>query len=327
MINGFILIFVLLPPSFKNLIIHFMKKSVLALVALTFLFSACNKDGVYAPKKKITAVYYQKAGSEQRELLESYHWDGNKLNCKLFRGGVHNPYSGIDYEITPTYDGKRIIRVDENYSGDYVDYQYNGKLLCKLIYHSGNDFVEAPVEHKDGKISKISIPAKTISKDCLEKFLGIILPQNDIQYFNLLLQKAPKELSSIGAELLFSWDGDNVAECTFNLHFPEGITNKVVSKYKYDDMKNPFHINWANFGTEIEIISNTNFCIGQTMSENNIVQIDNEITTLLSSGSTLINYNVINNISYEYDGKYPVKAIRTYESSGTKGTFYYEYLN
>ena len=46
-----------------------MKKLLLALVALTFLFSACNKEGVYTPKKKLSTVYYQKAGSEQNIVI------------------------------------------------------------------------------------------------------------------------------------------------------------------------------------------------------------------------------------------------------------------
>lgn len=98
--------------------------------------------------------------------MEIFHWDGNKLKCKMFRGTVLYPTTGVDYEITPTYKGNRIVRVDESSTGDYVEYLYDGKYLDKLVFHSGDDSVEATVEHKE-----VSFPEFTFLANLLPKLI------------------------------------------------------------------------------------------------------------------------------------------------------------
>lgn len=307
-----------------------MKKILLALVALTFLFSACNKEGVYSPKKKIAAVYYQKDGNEQKELLESYHWDGNKLKSRMYRASLLSQYSD-DFEVVPTYDGKRIVRVDETISGEYVEYIYEGKLLTKLSYHSGNEYADATVEHKDGKITRIFIPGKSSSKVCAEKLTNMLLPVNEVQCISKQMQQFSKTLAGRDQELLFTWDGDNIAAHKLVGYYDDGsIVLSYEATYEYDNMINPFSINWSDFGSQSNTCQHAIYAQMLTMSKNNVTKINGTFNAYITP-EWAITQNEIYNISYEYDGKYPVKATRTGTIQAAKGettpeTYYYEYV-
>ena len=305
-----------------------MKKLLLALVALTFLFSACNKEGVYTPKKKLSTVYYQKAGSEQKDLYEEYLWNGNKLASRISKGSLINQYFN-DVELVPTYDGKRVVRVDEKVSGDYVDYFYEGKLLTKLVYHSGNMTAEAMVEHKDGKISRVFFPkAKATGEDVIAKLMRVFVPQEQIQDMHKVLKQNSKSLAAVDAEVLWTWDGDNVVEIVSNLYDEEDdeipVTN-YVAKLSHDNNLNPYAISWADFGSELQIAQQSYGCTYFTLSKNNIVRIEHTNTITMSFLPEPIVQQFVEEIAYEYDGKYPVKATRT-EEGNVEYTLYYEYM-
>lgn len=293
-----------------------MKKFVLALVALTFLFCSCNKEGVYNQKKKILSVDYQVVGDGPQELLEDYTWDGNKLKRKLFRGSVLSQFMD-DVDLVPTYNGKRIVRVDEKISGEYVDYIYDGQLLSKLIYHSKDEVVNATVEHQNGKISRIFFKAK--SKTNGEKLMKMLLPPSKIQMVSEQVEQATKNLNPIDYELLFTWKGDNVIKIELlNDRY------KMVSELEYDNKLNPYAIDWVDFGSELQMFQN--ILDGQmlAMSKNNITKCYSEVITGFSSGEPRIGaYTELT--TYEYDGKYPVKATRTDEEGSYEEIFYYKY--
>ncbi|MCQ2276130.1 MAG: hypothetical protein MJZ87_04200 [Bacteroidales bacterium] len=302
-----------------------MKKLLLALVALAFLFSACNKEGVYIPKKKLSTVYYQKAGSEQKDLYEEFLWNGNKLASRISKGSLIDMYFH-DVELVPTYEGKRIVRVDEKIAGEYVDYFYDGKLLTKLVYHAGNMTAEATVEHKDGKLSRVFFPkAKATGEDVIAKLMGVFVPQEQIQDMYKVLKQNAKSLSAVDAEVLWTWDGDNVVEVTYNLYNEDGtpVTN-YVAKLTHDNNLNPYAISWADFGSESQIKQQSYGCTYFTLSKNNIVRIEHTYTINMPAPLESYYYQSVEEITYEYDGKYPVKATRTEEGEVT-GTFYYEY--
>lgn len=302
-----------------------MKKILLALVALTFLFCACNKEGVYSPKKKLSSVYYQKAGSEQKVLYEEFLWDGNKLTSKISKGSLISQYFK-DVELIPTYDGKRIVRVDEKISGEYVDYYYDGKLLTKLVYHSGDKTAEASVEHKDGKITRVFFSTAIFTSEVVTaKLMSVFVPQEQVQAIQKVLKKNAKALSAVDAEVLWNWDGDNVVEVVYNIYNDNGtpVTN-YVSKLTYDNNLNPYAICWADFGSERQILQQSYGCTYFTISKNNVVRIEHTNTITMSFLPEPIVQQSVEEIAYEYDGKYPTKATRTEEGEVT-GTFYYEY--
>ncbi len=300
-----------------------MKKVLLALVALTFLFSACEKEGIYAPKKKIKSVYYQNAGDEQKELLESYQWDGNKLKSRTFRYSILNQYED-DFEVIPTYKGKRVVRADEKISGDYVEYIYEGKLLTKLSYHSGDYYADATVEHKDGKISRIFFPAKSAS-NYDNKFLRMFLSPDEITTINQVLQKSEKTIVSRDVELLYTWDGDNVSGIKMNGYDGSTLLLCYESKFKYDNMVNPFAVNWSDLASQSQVGIGGIDALIFKMSKNNITQINGTQTAFITPEFP-ISQSSVSNITYEYDGKYPMKATHTDEEGNISGTYHYEYL-
>lgn len=301
-----------------------MKKLLLALVALTFLFSACNKEGVYTPKKKLSAVYYQKAGNEQKDLYEELQWDGNKLACRISKGSVVDIYFD-DVELVPTYEGKRIVRVDEKISGEYVDYYYDGKLLTKLVYHSGDKTAEASIEHKDGKISRVFFPAaKATGEDVTAKLMRAFVPQEQILAVQKVLKQNGKYLVGRAAEVVWTWNGDNVVKVSQSIFEDDGqVLLCYESELTHDNNLNPYAVCWADFGSESQIAQQSYGCTYFTLSKNNIVRIEHTNTIILPAMDPIID-QYVEEIAYEYDGKYPVKATRSQEGEVT-GTFYYEY--
>lgn len=158
--------------------------------------------------------------------------------------------------------------------------------------------------------------------------MSYILSQNERQNFSKLLEQAPKNLSSIAVELLYTWEGENVSEIAIKLFQPTGSYTSNVSKYTYDNMLNPFHINWANFGTEFELLNCACINLNQSLSKNNFIQNHNEFSLFINSEAEepLMSSSFVENISYEYDGKYPVKAVHSHEDGTVSETYFFEYL-
>lgn len=110
-----------------------------------------------------------------------------------------------------------------------------------------------------------------------------------------------------------------------NIYGEDGdITLSYVSKLTHDNELNPYAINWADFGSETQIAQQSYGCTYFTMSKNNIVRIEHMNTINISSLPEPIIHQSIEDITYEYDGKYPTKATRTEEGEVTH-TYYFEY--
>lgn len=304
-----------------------MKKLTFVFFALAFLFCACNKEGVYTPKKKIATVYYQGDGNEQKEVFEEYFWNGDLLKCKLFHGPVVDLYND-ELELVPTYEGKRIVRVDEKRSGEYVEYFYDGKFLTKLICHNDNMVSEVTVEHQNRKISKIHFsPDKSMDKTSMAKFLRMFVSQSEIQAISKAMQSSTKTMGVSSANLIYSWDKDNVSECIFEMYQDDNIVMRRTYKYQYDNKLNPYAINWADLGSEFQVLMNAGYGRMLSMSKNNITKINLEENFYITPDD-IINQVFIDNITYEYKGKYPIKASHNqhYEGEDTyNDIYYYEY--
>lgn len=301
-----------------------MKKLLLALVALTFLFSACNKEGVYAPKKKISTVYYQKTGSIYKKLLNEFFWNGNKLERRLYYGNILSQY--IDsLDLVPTYNGNRIVRVDDNFSGEYTEFSYDGKYISKITYHSGDQIAEATVEHKDGKLSKIFVPGQDTKLS--QKIMSLFLSQKELQTINKFSQENPKALPLPAYEFKFVWEGDNLVETSTTAFSRSGDIGLIYkSNFKHDDMANPFASNWSDLGNFHNFGQTIIDCRFTSLSKNNVIQIDHEYYIPLPSfGDTIVSTST-EYISYEYDGKYPITATYSDEDGKQVGTHYFEYV-
>ena len=81
--------------------------SACALLVVGFMlsFSSCTKDGVYTPKKQISAIYYQSSGGS-KTLSEKWIWDGKLLDKIQYYGG-----QGITSTAIYKYDKKRFVQI------------------------------------------------------------------------------------------------------------------------------------------------------------------------------------------------------------------------
>ena len=306
-----------------------MKKLLLALVALTFLFSACNKEGVYTPKKKLSAVYLQGSQPGTQRLVEEYVWDGDLLKEKLFYASIVDGYLD-NLDFVPTYEGKRVVRVDEKLSGEYVDYFYDGKFLTHLTYHFGDWVSEVDVEHKDGKISKISFHADTLMGNAgAEKLLSKFFSQDEMNHIKKIMKQNSKYMGAgvVSFDLSYTWKGDNVAQATMDLYQLGELVLKSITDYQYDEMLNPYAITWSDFGSEFQLLQNAVELRLLSMSKNNFTQYKREEIYYIE-GEEAFRQEYVNNVTYEYEGKYPVKAVQNYhyiDNPIYEDVFYYEY--
>ncbi len=313
----------------KLLIFYRMKKLLLALVALAFLFSACNKEGVYTPKKKLSAVYLQGSQPGTQRLVEEYVWDGDLLKEKLFYASLVDGFLD-NLDFVPIYDGKRVVRVDEKLSGEYVDYFYDGRLLTHLTYHFGDWVSEVDIEHKGGKISKISFHADTLMDNGgAEKLLAKFVSQTEMNNINKILKQNSKYMGggSMSVDLSYTWKGDNVAQATLGLYQFGELVIKSITDYQYDEMLNPYAIAWVDCGSEFQLVQNAVEFRLLSMSKNNFTQYKREEIYYIS-GEESLRQEYVNNVSYEYEGKYPVKSVQSchyMDEPISEEVFYYEY--
>lgn len=303
-----------------------MKKILLALLAVVFLFGSCEKEGNFTPKKRISTVYVQHEDGP-KAIGEEYTWNGHKLASKKFYAEAIDAYFD-DVELVPTYDGKRIVRMDEKISGDYVEYLYSGKLLTHLVYHSGEQQATATLDHTNGKITRIFFPKvgnTNASDKCIQKIMQMFLTPEDVQKIVRSRESNTKTLAVTDNEFLFYWDGDNVSQVTNKIYNQDGVPSSGFTvSYEYDDMTNPFSMNWEDFGAQLNITMDIACGHNMNLSKNNPTKITTTLSITLSEDDVYTQTEVCN-ITYEYDGKYPVKQIRKLE--GGTDIYEYEYAN
>ena len=98
--------------------------TIIACFAVIGVFTACKKDGVYNPSKKISKIYYQNAGSG-KTLSAIYEWDKNKLMKIKAPSGT--------YFTLFEYDGNRVTKIADS-DGDWTArVTYDGSKFDKLI--------------------------------------------------------------------------------------------------------------------------------------------------------------------------------------------------
>jgi hypothetical protein len=267
-----------------------MKKTfalMIAVFAMIVVFSSCEKEGQYKPKKKISQIVYTHSykvgdltistqesekwtwGGDVLSYIDVYNSDGDRTNTILFR-----------YD-----DNQRIEEVEDNlYS---VEYDYDNGHLDEIeiqYKNTGRMYKKMKFGYKGSKLATIDVTTNDSKA---------ITPMS----FNPLRFMIPDEV----AEMMMSntatkgvvrytvtWDGKNIAEIA-----SDG-SDRTYAKWSYDDMVNPF-----------KGFLNTNYTYDQIYSANNAVREE-----LFENGkTTVLDY------SYEYNGKYPTKMKYQAESS------------
>ena len=318
-----------------------MKKTALfAAAAALLLFGACQKDGKYNPKEKISnvseeycSVYSYFSGEEwvtdssitPKHVSEQWTWDGKKLSQIAYIGYDYDDQGNMVPDgqdlVKFNYDGSQMTEVTTSY-GERMTFTYDGKKLQKAELYDGaaTPYMTYEFEHDGKKISSMTV---TMAEDYYDKkgakvsrlehlLLGNIIPQTKStdKFVCQLHAKATKAGQSIRMDL--TWDGDNVSKITAVT--PYGNATMTLT---YDDKNNPFKNFGPMFGFYGETETGVEFC-----NKNNITKM---VISDIEGGSDEENY------TYTYDGKWPVSCTNMYSyedeySRGTNSrTVYYEY--
>ena len=282
---------------------------LLGLLVLTSL-SSCTKEGVYNPKMKIQRVYCSSTYTE-KYLNQSWNWDGKLLKSidHYWTGGT------LSWTEDFTYDGKRLVRVDDYISSEYVTYAYDGKLLKSAdYYYKGSLESSTAYTYDDGKLTKMDVTEYGAKKSKTESHLqNAILPfQSEVvkvvSKFMAEASAKKKKKDVYTFTLQFTWDGDNVSKLTAT---QEGYW--ATAALQYDSKNSPlkgFHSLYSDT-EELEGMFN--------WSKNNV-------TKMIVTGSD--GENEVIDYTYQYnDNDYPIMVIERYadEYEDYQFTTNYEY--
>lgn len=265
-----------------------MKKtlvSLLAVFALTVIFTSCTKEGQYMPSKKISEIVYvhsHKVGDLLVSTSESEKWTwGGKLLSYI-------DYYNVDGVRTRTvlfrYDNDN--RIEEVEDGTYnMKYAYENNHLKEIVVvntTNGKEVQKMAFSYKGSKLATIDVTtydtkgAESYSFNPLrfvvpENVAAMVTSQNDVKGT---------------VRTTFTWTGSNITEMTSD----RGLS----VKWSYDKNTNPFK-GFLNMENTFDFAYSANNIIRQDLSVN--------------GEATVLEYE------YEYDGKYPTKVKYQSESS------------
>ena len=221
---------------------------VLLTALLIMLTSACQKDGVYKPEKKLSKIHLE-TDYWQRDM--TWDWDGNLL--KSIKVNYSDVYSDV-FEFE--YQGQRVKTIIcSDISGykpaKYYHFHYSGRHLSCIegVQDTNNeDFPQRPCAkytftHNDrDQITEIQVERygeKRSADDPLTEILPMILPGFSLADAERIYQAqnettSPKEFDKIVITL--TYEGDNVKE-----YRVEEKSDTFVYQFQYTDYPNPMY--------------------------------------------------------------------------------------
>ena len=299
---------------------------LMATLVLVVSFSACKKEGVYNPSKKIAAIYrtmeeepVYKAAS--KELIATYVWDG-KLLSQIIEYYADS-YTTYTYKYNKQ---KQLIEVDMESEG-LVRIEYDGKNVDEVsLSIDGEDMLDVEYIRKGNQIigADVEISTELIEEFFMKKHshaidnvLSTFLPFQMDKAFTQTMEKYAQHYStdskgSLKGHIDYEWSGKNVAKADFKLSILF-YSVQITSIYEYDNKINPFNGGMmTNATVDSDIIGlfhdwmNVNNVTKSTMAMNIDGEAETETTTC----------------TYEYDNDdYPVKVI-TQDAYGPQEDFY-----
>ena len=288
-----------------------MKRNLLiaAIALLAVAFVSCQKDGVYKPKKRISKVYNEwkttrvvatandtttSADSVAPYICQEWTWGKKTLTSIIYK-----EYDGDgSWSINYSYDDKNRISVCS--SGDEkAEYTYgDDNMLQSIKFTDDSDDVTVLKIAYDGKVPASITTEYTFTNDKkLSNFAKSVIPSYicaaiEADKLHLKSTTVTRSMTSV-----FEWDGENISRVVTT----DVDNDKSTTTYEYDDKLNPFRGMYANLYDEepsYDII----------YSKNNVTKITD---SYVWDNTT---YTDEAEFSYEYDGKLPIKLIRTFES-------------
>lgn len=226
-----------------------MKKSFFILTAFTLcttsiiLFSACNKEGVYKPKQKISKIYYEETEGSQvitaKKLKETWTWEKKKLSKIEIADGQTLKFS---------YDGNQISKIESD--NTTMNFSYEKRKLNKIdITEKGNTSVKITVSDRDSddKITKLTYETQSDSKSLknIESSLAQLNPVINLLFPNAIATtlaadiretKSHKATTTSTVYYEYMYDGNNITKVkTVN------GTSETITIYQYDNKTNPYN--------------------------------------------------------------------------------------
>ena len=302
---------------------------IIATFVLVVSFSACKKDGVYNPSKKIAAIYRTmedepSSKGASKELIATYVWDGNLLSQIIYNGD--DPYT-----YTYTYNNKKqLIAVDMASEGS-VRVEYDGKnvegvsfsinnteLLDVKFIRKGNLITGADVEISTDLLEELlNKKENKVLRDVLSTFLPF---QMDMAFTQTMEQYAQHystdSKGSLKGHINYHWTNKNIDKADLNMSILIASI-QITSTYEYDNQINPFSGGMMANGESIDTD-----ILGMFHGWMNVNNITKSMTTMKAADETENNSITC---SYEYDSdNYPVKVITRDQFENYKED-YYEY--
>ena len=220
--------------------------AVLFTALFAMLTSACQKDGVYKPDKKLSKITIETYVPQEI----SWNWDGDLLKSITINNDNYNHYY-FQFE----YDGQRVKTIICSFdTGDpdrYYHFHYNGKLLSYIggFQDTHNEeFPQRPCaqytfEHNDREqIVKIQIEDYGINKsagDPLTEILPLVMPGISLADAEKAFQsqnEMPSSKQYRKTEITLDYEGDNV-----NVYRIERGDMSYVYQYQYTRFLDPLY--------------------------------------------------------------------------------------
>ena len=287
----------------------------LAVVLLATAFVNCKKDGVYAPKKKISKVINAHNGT--KVLRQSWVWDGDLLS-KIEYYGLDSSVSSKTFYF---YDKKRLTRIEGTDLSYSVEVTYNGSAYEKLDFFNrkGEKTRTYEFSYDKKKVSKIVDTRYAVAipmpKSMENEVLSIFIPK-------IILEEADRQAESSSPKLksaenvvvvhTMKYKGDNLSEW----EILGSNKSKVTFTYEsYDENVNPFYTSSPAIVPPSETSS--------AFYKNNPTKI---VRLQVDSSANLVS-SLTMTFSYLYDKKFPTEVILTYimGEHANSDTTYYEY--
>lgn len=264
-----------------------MKKTfvmMMAVVAFAMAFTACEKEGQYAPKQKIseikhTQTYKTLTGTEiSRTEREVWTWNGKLLSYIDY-------YDANDNRTTTIFRYDKDNRVVEiNYGDATAKFNYDNDLIQDIQFFNPAGKLEEKyeLEHKGKTVMAINVTVNDKKSLSAPRFnpLRLFIPEDAA---DKVLEKSQAKGTT---RIILTWAGNNVTELNMSGEY------NFSYKWTYDDKINPLKGLFYNLNLD------------ETFSANNVIR--EEVTAGSNTSAT--------NYSYVYDNKKcPVKV--TWEST------------
>ncbi len=285
-----------------------MKKifSILLIACVAMLFSACQKEGVYNPSKKISKIYYTNSEGV-KNLSQVWTWNKNNTLEKIdfYSSGT------LAYTYNFTYEKKRLVRMNNYANNRSIEYKYEKNMLKEANTYSGGTLQDTyTFTHKNGKIVKIT-DTYLNNKGAIENEINplqFILSEELCQTVDQNRKRISDGKGTIVFNYELTWDKNNPVKMVMT---EEGSSENMVYDVQYDKKNNPYYNAYNQFYFEENLYNGH-------LGQNNVTRIEYRETE--DDGEV---YTGVENYEYTYDGNYP-KA-RRYMGDGYTTLTEFEY--